>query len=160
MNKQSLLEHILAALESAYTVAADAAKQAHDTATHEENVAENKYDTLGLEASYLAQGQAQRVSECEADLAVFKNLDAKVFSETMPIALGALVKLRDEENVEQLLFLGPSAGGLKLTFYQDVITLITPSAPLGKLLVGRFVDDEIEISLGNKKQCYEISSVY
>jgi len=37
-----------------------AVQAAHETATHEENIAENKHDTLGFEASYLATGQARR----------------------------------------------------------------------------------------------------
>ena len=40
--------------------AEQAAQAAHETATHEENIAENKYDTLGLEAAYLATGQVRR----------------------------------------------------------------------------------------------------
>lgn len=34
-----------------------AVSAAHEAATHEENIAEHKYDTLGLEAAYLATGR-------------------------------------------------------------------------------------------------------
>ena len=37
------------------------AEIAHDDATHEESRAENKYDTRGLESSYLAGAQMERV---------------------------------------------------------------------------------------------------
>ncbi|WP_236860664.1 hypothetical protein [Candidatus Reidiella endopervernicosa] len=79
MNKSELHENILQVLTALCRVANKAAMDAYNTATDDENVAENKYDTLGLEASYLAQGQAQRVAECEADLAVFRQLEPRLF---------------------------------------------------------------------------------
>ena len=39
---------------------------------HRESVAETKWDTFGLENSYLAHGQSVRVAECETDLAYFR----------------------------------------------------------------------------------------
>lgn len=104
MDKALLLKQIEALLESVYQSAVDAAMLAYNTATHTENVAENKYDTLGLEASYLAQGQAQRVAECKADLDAFKKLEAIEFSDQLPITIGALIALRDEQDSEQYLF--------------------------------------------------------
>ena len=49
--------------------------------THEENIAENKYDTLGLEAAYLAQGQAQRVNECYLSIQQFEPSFKEVISD-------------------------------------------------------------------------------
>ena len=63
MNKQTVHQLILDKLKIDLDIAERAAQTAYETATHEENIAENKYDTLGLEASYLAAGQARRVEE-------------------------------------------------------------------------------------------------
>ncbi|WP_305844875.1 hypothetical protein [Photobacterium leiognathi] len=68
MNKQMLLDDIQEKLTLTLQAATEAAMRAYNTATDDENVAENQYDTLALEASYLAHGQAQRVEECKADL--------------------------------------------------------------------------------------------
>ncbi len=46
MNKQVLLERIQAQLEQTLQIATEAAMRAYNTATDDENVAENKYDTL------------------------------------------------------------------------------------------------------------------
>ena len=78
MNKTHVIEHLRFALESQLHRAKEAAKAAHDAATHEESVAETQYDTLGLEAAYLAQGQAERVNECYRDIQAFNT----VFKET------------------------------------------------------------------------------
>ena len=54
MNKHAVLQLILEKLTVDLDIVQRAAQTAYETATHEENIAENKYDTLGLEASYLA----------------------------------------------------------------------------------------------------------
>jgi len=159
MDKRSLLKHILDEVEALYRGAVDAEQQAYHTATHDENVAENKYDTLGLEASYLAHGQAQRVAECRADLAIYKKLTAAEYSRNMPVAIGALLTLTDEQGSVLYLFLGPAAGGLKLIFDQREIMVITPAAPLGQALLGHYIDDEVEISIGGQKRTYEITAI-
>ena len=160
MDKALLHKQIVELLDSVYQGAVDAAMLAYNTATHEENVAENKYDTLGLEASYLAQGQAQRVEECKADLAAFKALEPIEFSDPLPITIGALIVLMDDQGVEQYLFLGPAAGGLKFIYSDIEVTVITPSAPLGQALLGHFVNDEINMDIADQKLTYEIIAIY
>ena len=160
MNKSSLLKQILEELAAVHQGAIEAALLAYDTATHEANVAENKYDTLGLEAAYLAQGQAKRVSECEADLKAYQNLIPTKYSCRTPVSVGALIVLMDESGSEQYLFLGPAAGGLKVIFRGKEIVIITPLAPLGKELLGCFIHDELEIDVAGRKMQYEILAVY
>jgi len=123
MNKSALLEQILIKLEVVHQGAVDAAQRAYETATDEENEAENKYDTLGLEASYLAHGQSKRVAECENDLIVFKKFKPNVFSNDMSIDIGALVSVEDEAGLEQLIFISPVSGGLKFTFNRKQVTI-------------------------------------
>ncbi len=60
MDKFLLQQRVLKRLAEDLVQVEQAAREAHETATHEENIAENKYDTLGLEAAYLATGQARR----------------------------------------------------------------------------------------------------
>ena len=77
MNKHAVLQLILEKLAADLNVAQRAAQTAYETATHEENIAENKYDTLGLEASYLAAGQAKRVEEIRQSLVLCQNLSLR-----------------------------------------------------------------------------------
>jgi transcription elongation GreA/GreB family factor len=160
MNKSLLLKDILQELQALHQLAAEAAMQAYNTATHEENIAENKYDTLGLEAAYLAQGQSQRVAECAADLAEYNKLSPITFTSGTAISIGAVVDLVDESGRTQTLFIGPAAGGLKLTSQQVGLTIVTPSAPLGAALVGHYVDDEIKLLVSGKDKYYEVVAVY
>jgi len=159
MNKSGLLKQILCMLELVHQNACTATARAKDTATNKNNVAENKYDTLGLEAAYLAHGQAQRVVECQRDLAEFKKMKAIDFTDQSPIAPGALIELKDENGEEKHLFLGPAAGGLKFCFEQKQILIVTPSAPLGKAMLGCLVSDELDVNIGGKNTHYEIMAV-
>ena len=60
MDKFLLQHRVLERLAEDLLQVEQAVRAAHETATHEESIAENKYDTLGLEAAYLATGQARR----------------------------------------------------------------------------------------------------
>ena len=77
----------------------------------------------------------------------------------MPIAVGALVEIVDEQDIEQIVFLGPTAGGVKLTYAGKSIVIITPSAPLGQALMGQNLDDEIHINVGGQEKSYEITAL-
>jgi transcription elongation GreA/GreB family factor len=162
VNRAQLLEQIISHLEDSLKLSIGAAEQAHETATHSENVAENRYDTLGLEAAYLAHGQSQRVVAGEVDIVSFKALRDLPHSES--ITMGSLVALAnesaDEDDKPQLLFIGPAAGGLKLVIDQNEIVVITPSAPLGQALMGHFVHEEIEFSAAGKTNIFDITAIY
>ncbi|MCW8329906.1 transcription elongation factor [Photobacterium sp. SDRW27] len=160
MDKALLLKHIIDELKNVHQAAVDAATRAYETATHEENAPEHKYDTLSLEASYLAQGQAHRVAECEEDLAKYAKLDARPFANEDPIALGCLIHLVDEDDTDKYIFLGPAAGGLKLTFEGKEIIIVTPSAPLGEALSGQQVDDAVEVFIGEDRKFFDIVALF
>ena len=160
MNKALLLKNIISALQSRYDNAVEAAMRAYNTATNDENVAENKYDTLALEASYLAHGQAQRVAECEADIAAFKKLSTLDNAAKSKVTLGCLVELLDDHDNHKYVFLAPSGGGLKLLFEQKEVVIVTPGSPLGGALIHRELDDEINIQIGEQVINYEIAMIY
>ena len=159
MNKTELLQQVIARLEDDLLQAQQAALTAYEAATHEENIAENKYDTLGLEAAYLTEGQARRLAECEADLAAFRALSPKVFSEDDVIAIGALVELEDEEGRTQWVLLGPAAGGVKVIFQGREVVVVTPAAPLGNALLKAFSGDVVGIQQAARARQYEVVSV-
>jgi len=147
LSKNELLDAIVAELTEARNKAAEAADTAKATATDKENVAENKYDTLGLEAAYLAHGQSNRILKLEEDIRAFKQLE---FNESGSIDLGSLVELEDEDGETSFVFLGPGAGGFKINQNNQPIQIITPAAPLGKLLMGAEIDDEVTLESGKE----------
>lgn len=159
MAKTQLLELITATLARNLDIAQRAAQTAYETATHEENVAENKYDTLGLEASYLATGQARRTEEIRQALLKYRGLIPRDYDAAVGIQVGALIDLENTRGERQQVFLGPDAAGLTLAIDGQAVTVITPHAPLGMALLGKFEGDEVSIRVGNTLQQSEILSV-
>lgn len=91
MDKQAIVQQVIERLGLELQAAEQAARVAHETATHEENIAENKYDTLGLEAAYLAAGQARRVEEIGRRLRVWRQLQVRPYDDAQGIRLTSLV---------------------------------------------------------------------
>lgn len=159
MNKQEVLQLIVEKLTIDLDIAQRAAQTAYETATHEENIAENKYDTLGLEASYLAAGQAKRVEEIRQSLVLYQKLSLTPFNEDKGIQPGDLITLENHQGIEQHLFLGPDAAGLKIQYAELIVTVITSRAPLGQTLLGKLPGDELEISVNGSRQSFEVTQI-
>ncbi|SDU99037.1 GreA/GreB family elongation factor [Pseudomonas mucidolens] len=159
MNKHAVHQLILKKLVADLDVAQRAAQTAYETATHEENIAENKYDTLGLEASYLAAGQAKRVEEIKQALTLCQNLSLRAYDEQRGIEMGSLLGLEDEQGRQQWLFLAPDAAGLKVDVVGQPVTVITPRSPLGNSLLGKFEEDEVEIVVAGARQQFAVTEV-
>ena len=159
MNKSVLHQQVITRLEDDLQQAQQAALTAYEAATHEENIAENKYDTLGLEASYLATGQARRASAIRQTLASWKQLVIRAFDPLLGIQLGALIELSDDEDRRQCLFLGPDGAAMKLQQDGQAVQVIGPQAPLGQSLLGKQVGDEVTLRLASGVQLLEVLSV-
>jgi transcription elongation GreA/GreB family factor len=158
MNKRAIIKKIIARLTDELEIYFRAAKFSRAEATHESSKAESKYDTRGLEASYLARGQSKQAAEIEAAIAEFEKLPAKKFTAAEPIGLGALVEL--ETGGENLFyFIGPRAGGTEILHEKKEILVITPQSPLGEQLLGKKQGDEPQLVFGGVKQPAKILSV-
>ena len=159
MNKHAVHQLVLDKLAVDLDIAQRAAQTAYETATHEENIAENKYDTLGLEASYLAAGQARRVEEIKQALTLCQNMQLRAYDDQRGIEVGALLGLVDENDRQQWLFLAPDGAGLKVDVVGQPVTVISPRSPLGKSLLGKFEGDEVEILVGGARQQFAVTEV-
>ena len=155
MDKQQLKQAIIDHFINEHKTADDAAKTNYEAATHEENRAENKYDTRGLEASYMAASQGKRALELQQTVNIYKALELQTFDEDDEIAMTALITLENESGT-MIYFLGPRGGGTRLRVENEIVTIITAAAPLGRKLLGSMVGDEI-IGAGNKT--WEIAEV-
>lgn len=146
-------------LRDNYDCAIKSAAAAHDAATNEESKAENKYDTRGLEASYLAEGQSRRVAELEQAVATYEQLELAEFTDASSIRLTALVTLEDAQEQCKCFFIGPLSGGLKVAQGDIECMVVTPEAPLGKTLIGKFVGEEIMLDIAGSKVYYSIVDI-
>jgi transcription elongation GreA/GreB family factor len=159
MNKSILCAVIVDQLEVAVNSASAAADQARDTATDKQNVAENKYDTLGLEAAYLAHGQSERAVQLTKALDDFRELQKRIQPHDQ-IEVGSLVSLEDDSGSARYVFIGPAAGGHTVSFEGINITVITASSPLGQSLMTLSIDDQVMTEIVGKKINYLISDLW
>ena len=158
MNKRTLLKKILTQLRSELEVYFRAALSSRAEASHEQNKAENKYDTRGLEASYLARGQSKQAAELEATIAEFEKLEARKFAAGEGIGVGALVEL-EFAGEKSFYFIGPRAGGTSVGQDKMEVLVITPQSPLGAQLMGKKQGDRPQLELGGKWHSARIISV-
>ena len=147
MEKTTLICAIIAQLESDLDQASGAALESAESATHEEARAESKYDTRGLETSYLASGQARHALELKKSLDAIRNFTLPTFDSSNPIALGAIVTTLSS-NGRETFFLVPGIGGIKLETEQGLLTVITSKSPIGSELIGKRTGDRIQAGGG------------
>ncbi len=158
MNKRALIKKIVTRLTEELQVYFRAAQFSRAEATHESSKAESKYDTRGLEASYLARGQSRQAAELEAAIAEFEKLDARKFADGEAIGIGALVEL-EHGGESSFSFIGPRAGGTEVLHDKKEILVITPQSPLGEQLMGKKTGEQPQLNFGGAKQAAKIVSV-
>ena len=156
MDKRSVILKIIESLQSELETYIRAAKSSHAEATADENRAENKYDTRGLEASYLAAGQANKVSELESAITAFKDLINQTTHDA--IEVGSLIEL-DQEGFTEFYFIGPTAGGTEVEVEGTEILVITSESPLGSQLISLKSGQKSTLDLAGRKQKVQVKSL-
>ncbi|HSK01592.1 MAG TPA: GreA/GreB family elongation factor [Kofleriaceae bacterium] len=149
--RAELLETLRGAIETARAAHAAAVAGAID----DEARPENDKDTRGLEQSYLARGQAQRVAELEVAVNEVAALALRAFGARDRVALGALVTVEEEGRAHRF-FVAPHGGG---TVLADGTQVVTPVSPLGRALLGRHIEDEVEVRLPGKLRSFAIAAL-
>jgi transcription elongation GreA/GreB family factor len=146
INKQSVIDQAVLRLNEELSTLVQAAKSAHEAATHEESRSEDKHDTRGLEASYLAGAQAARAAELQKLISMFRRLQIRDFAPTEAISIGAMVEVELESSGKRSIhLLTPMGGGISVTIAGVTVQVMTPQAPLGEALMGKKAGDFIEI---------------
>src|SRR5204863_1131880 len=113
VNKATIVQKIITQLAAEMEGYARSARAAHAEATDEQSKAENKYDTRGLEASYLARGQSRQAAEIAHAIKQFESILVRDFGAKDPIDIGAMVEL-EANGQRSSYFVGPCAGGTEI----------------------------------------------
>lgn len=154
MDKQLVFQKLKEEINKQLQLAVDSVQVTLDVATHEENKPENKYDTRGLEASYLARAQSERVLDLKSVKVLIDGVKVRMFAPQDRIAITALIQLETSDKNLWILLL-PKGGGQSVSFESTTVKIITPESPLGAQLVGKIAGDSIEF----KNTEYLISQV-
>jgi len=158
ISKRIIVQRIIEQLTDQLSTLAGASRAMHADASDEQNKAEDKYDTRGLETAYLASSQARLATETEQALAVYQNLKLRKFGESATIDVTALVEL-EANGARTLYFLGPTAGGMEINHCGSEILVITTESPLGQQLVGKKTGDRFKLQTRGPSQEFRVISV-
>ncbi len=142
MNKAHLIQAIIDVLREDFANQQNSSRQVRSAGNDAESKAEGKYDTRSTEENYLADGLARQAHATALAASAYENFTATAFDADSPIDLGALIQLAFPDGPEWF-FLGPSGGGIEITWEQHTVTVITPESPLGTQLMGKKAGDSI-----------------
>jgi transcription elongation GreA/GreB family factor len=159
LNKQDIIEGIIAVLESELETLLQSAREARAGATDEQAKAENKYDTRGLEASYLADGQSRQALEAMQAIQLLRALPLRDYDASEPIDLGALVEL-EQKGGKTCFIIVPRAGGTEVKIDGTEILALTPQSPLGQQLVGLHEGATFDWGAGRSRETYRVARVH
>lgn len=169
VNKSKVITAIVARLTEELELFLRAAQTARSEATDEQSKAENKYDTRGLEASYLARGQSRQAAELEQALAAYRTMAASpppapaarppAWPGEKPssgIEVGTLVEL-EVRKARVFYFVGPSMGGTEVEVDGHEVTVLTLASPLGAQLEGRNPGDRVKLPSGESSRIVSVA---
>lgn len=143
MDKSTLIERVRDAVREKYEQMLGSARETSAGVVDPESKAEGKYDTRGLEASYLAAGQGEQVEALAEALQSLSPAAFPPFPEGAAIGPGALVEA--ESGGEKSFFLlAPKAGGMTCEHDGCEVTVLTPVAPLRQKMLGLKAGDLLE----------------
>jgi transcription elongation GreA/GreB family factor len=159
IDKIELVAQIRQKLEAELQSITQAAKAAHEAATHEESKAEDSHDTRGLESSYLAGAAAQRAADIQQQIYLYKIMEPKAFKDGDAVGPTAVVEV-ENNGKRSFYFIAPQGGGMKIQLGKHSIQVITPQSPLGDEIMGRKTGDILEIEAQGVAREYEIISIH
>jgi len=139
--KNALRDKVILQLETDLAGLKKAAAETHSVSTDDENKQEGKYDTRGIEASYLADAQAEQAAFIEEG--IFKIQNLALPDEPDTAILGSIVILTDEDDNDLQFFLLPAGGGISLEYENQPLTVITPESPIGEKIITKALLDHI-----------------
>ncbi len=131
---------------------------AHHGATHDDAVAKNKYDTHGLELSYLAGSQYARAQQLAQELSSFKKQTLVPYQDHKPIGLMDLITISGPKGTRRHLLLSKYCAGIDIEYDAKKIVVISPDSPLGVELIDCWRGDTITAG-PNGSQLFVITEI-
>ena len=155
MDKAQFFQCLLSTLRQEVYNAVNAAKDAAEYATNEESRAQSQWDTQGLEASYLAAGQASQARQWADAIENLQSEREDLLKSNSNVCLGALFSCSFGDCVEYFFFAG-TAGGQSILLDGQEVTVITAQSPLAGRLMGLKAGDSFSMPNGSSGQILTI----
>lgn len=139
--KKQLKQALLSDIDDEIERALRAAQMAQAAASDGNNRPENQYDTLALEAAYLAHGQSERIHQLQQLRIAINRWQVPMFGMEDELSVGALLHLQHIQKGDALLWLTPT-GGRQIRLDQYSVQVMNVKAPLVNALRQRVIGDD------------------
>ncbi|MCO4761517.1 MAG: GreA/GreB family elongation factor [Myxococcales bacterium] len=156
-DKSRVFDAVIGAMRARLQQTQETLSHTHKAATHEEARADNKYDTRGLEMSFLATGLTDRIAELRQVLSAYHFWTLPEQDDV--IRPGAFVRLVDDDDRELLCFVAPYGAAETIVVAGQTIRVITLKAPLGRALVGKSEGDEVIVKVAGQAHVWEVDQL-
>lgn len=163
MDKQELLaqleDQLRALARAAHEAGIAADAEARTGATPQEK---RENARVAIEYAGLARGQRGRAERAHRELAELEAFRVGPVARNAAIVLGALVEVEDEDSGEgRTFFLAPVGAGMTLTGPggDGILTVVTPSSPIGKAVLGKRVGEVIDVTVAGDVREWAITWV-
>jgi hypothetical protein len=158
-DKAALFAALITQLQQDLDLQTRAAHLARDEAINEESQAESKWDTRGQEAAYLAEGQAKQAAELQEAISLWSGVSSTPCPPPQPIEVGTVFLIPQKQGILRGI-MGPRAGGTEFEYEGESYTVVTPTSPLGRAVMGKRAGDTVELMVGRRLQPHRIETTF
>lgn len=159
MDKQFMVDQLAARIRDTLEVALREQEAAAIEARDGASPSEKRDDArTALEFSNLARAQGRRALAAQEELARIENFRPRRSGDR--VSLGDIVEIEDGET-GRTIFLAPVGAGIELTMPDGdgFVTVVTPSSPMGKAILGRELGDTVEISVKGEERDWTVTYI-
>ena len=147
LNKEHIIDYMIKKLEKDLEKSKSFYERTRQEAANAPGKMVSRYDTMGVEAAYLADGIAKRTDQLKQELSIIRFL--RIPKTNGEIRLCSVVGTEDAKTgeFETYMILPTGAGGEEFDYEGTMITVISPNAPLSQSMFGKIKGDKIQVKL-------------
>ncbi|GAB61726.1 MAG: hypothetical protein DWB56_00640 [Candidatus Jettenia sp.] len=106
---------------------------------------QSRYDTMGIESAWVADGLGRALREKELNLKYLETFQWTEFR--ICVGIGSIVKILSSDTPDpEYFFVLPVLSGYELCENDMTITTLSPETPLGKVLLGKKTGEKIPVN--------------
>jgi transcription elongation GreA/GreB family factor len=161
MDKAYLLEQLAQHLRETARTARLAMAAANTEAREGATPAERREDSrVAQENAGLARGHRTRLERATTELAMLDRFRPQRFPAKAAVAVGAVVEVEDGAE-GRTLFLAPVGAGIELAGPggDGFLSVVTPSSPIGRAVLGRRVGDTVEVVVNGEPSEWTVTYI-
>ena len=133
--KHQLLQQLIEQLERGSDIVAKAAERTRQEAITAEGRMQTRYGSEKEETGYLADGLSQRNQAIQNGVGLLRSFDLP--QNPIRVGRGCIVRVADDQGEPNDYFVLPYGGGESLSTEHGEVTVLSPTAPLGKLILNK-----------------------